>query len=995
MQATRKVVPRKEQWNRKKQNETLGWTMASTMGSTMESTMGSTMESTMESTMASTMTSTTTPTTSHRAIDRRNDIPTSTKKTMYIKQRKPLQKRAPTPPIRYKLRDSSKNTSTNANTSGSGNNRAGSNRYRRGIRRHRSSAGTHESTKPNVPSTVDLRQRRRSATTSRLRDRRPSSKSASSATSKDRHKTSSNSSSSSSEDNILLEDLKKGDDNDGDASISLISMTEMIAADLCQMKNCKFENIGPDISAQTTKSKTTTNDKNRKMKSSSSGNASNKNSNSDSNIVFDMDVNALDFNNFQLRTSSKNTANKSWLFNKRSKAKSWHYNSGSNSSYTSPPPASTPETRSLNSGSFLPTPPRNRSRTRGTVRVDSAMEDDQSSIETSSISEITPTGCAGFERGMGVSPRSRSPNYRPPSKEHRQPEELSLGQLFLSGMLSQCFPHGPVAGTEPQVTSTHHHNTLNNLNFHSTANAEAILKDGKTNGNSSGLLHQSNPVANNNKSNKNTEAINNKNNNGGAYQKNLEEEACSYIGNNCTDSYYHQAIDVSIAKPNNINPPVFADNTERYNQLVVGYVEDDEAKKQQPHRKYSRAWFRSKREVQKRLSNTKIVVPPQQPSPNTKRSGDHPASIAARRNMKAKSKDQQQRAKMDENHHNNVEVIWKKSKSFREHQMQNKKAQLLLCSNPHKAKMEEACPEKDSGAIGRLEPSSLASQRFALKPWFRPAGPRGKSKERKCSEKRQQDSKETALQLKSNSKQLPSVLTMVVCDTNRANHHKENENHAKHRRDLLHCTSSNKRSDTNQKQQEQLQFEYDDEEDNGDGDYRVLSIVGHHHQNDLRPTTPFFDDESDSTYGFTTFTTTSSSSKHEAPVESPLSVGTNSGNRIRAVETDVENDADDEDNSERDDDSRSSTDAAIDVPNWDGNDAVVYNVPITLPGRRRRSRRNAKGDIDYSKQDGKSKTTNTMKNNNDPSKKDQGESSPSSSNVVQPISPPRLRRMLV
>lgn len=329
------------------------------------------------------------------------------------------------------------------------------------------------------------------------------------------------------------------DEEDNDDNMSLLSMTGMIADDVCQMHNFLCENVGPD---------------NKK--------------NANKSAIMNMNVSVSSSNN--KRRGRKRTKKPVDL--------------DANTGY------GTPDTGSLNSG-FSQSPEGHRAKASSQMEV-------QVIDESDNISEITPTGCAGFEGKKTQHRRNASRSRK--NRTTERPKESSLPPDEFNVLLesvSKCLPSSDDVREIRRSCSDAH------IRFDKTR----------------GLL---------------------------------DPEFCdSYNSDGESQSFRNRYAPVrSTSVESAPGAPVFKNNLDRYNQLVVGRKKNDiPPATEKQHRKFTPGWFKSKRQANKSQKNTRII--PAHTVPEVHRAS-HQKSPAA----------------VDKIHGNvNFEVLWKQSKSFKNH----------------------------------------------------------------------------------------------------------------------------------------------------------------------------------------------------------------------------------------------------------------------------------------------------------------------------------------
>jgi hypothetical protein len=382
-----------------------------------------------------------------------------------------------------------------------------------------------------------------------------------------------------------------------DDNMSIISMTNLIAEDVCRLQNLRFDNIGPN----------TRRDDGR---------------NENQNLI-DMDVNVVDFRN-----------------NRNNKRRVQRTN--------------------------INNPNEHGTRATETVRVFDESDD---------ISEITPTGCVGFEarrRRQQRRARQNGDNITEPYSSHRlqkKPAEGPLGEFYES--MAECIAT-PEDFREIRRTLTDEPAPSNLVEF----DERSILK----NPNQSLCERR----------NRSFDEIDNSNRQDrrNISRSNSYSSYTSYLGN-------RGAISGSV-----VSAPAaaaFKNNSDRYNQLVIGLSEDQiRGPTEREYRKFSPAWYKSKREVNRLRNNTQIIEPQPQDTKGGKRA------------LYLKNQES-----VDEGCGNfNVEVAWKQSK-----QRKNSKGPAVESITIPPSKKE---PEQRT-------------------PFFKKLLKRGKSKERKRQQERRHE----------------------------------------------------------------------------------------------------------------------------------------------------------------------------------------------------------------------------------------------------------------
>jgi hypothetical protein len=346
------------------------------------------------------------------------------------------------------------------------------------------------------------------------------------------------------------------DEEDNDDNMSLLSLTGMIAEDVCQMQNILCENVGPDIKENANKSAIM----NMNVSVSSSNNKRRGRQRTKKPVY--LDVNQIKTNSFS----------------------AWNDHPELAAGY------GTPDTGSLNSG-FSQSPEGHRAKASSQMEV-------QVIDESDNISEITPTGCAGFE-GKKTQRRHDASRSRK-NRAAERPKESSLPNDEFNVLLesvSKCLPSSDDVREIRRSCS------------------DAQIRFDKT----KGLL---------------------------------DSDFCdSYNSDGESQSYSHRYATVqSTSAERAPGAPVFKNNLDRYNQLVVGRKRNGiPPTTEKQHRKFTPGWFKSKRRVNKSQKNTHII--PAHKTPEVHKAS-HQKSPAA----------------VDEIHGNvNFEVLWKQSKSFKNH----------------------------------------------------------------------------------------------------------------------------------------------------------------------------------------------------------------------------------------------------------------------------------------------------------------------------------------
>jgi len=383
---------------------------------------------------------------------------------------------------------------------------------------------------------------------------------------------------------------------DDDDNMSLISMTRLVADDVCQLDNCRYENIGPDIRPQ-------------------------------------LEIKVVDFKNRNIKPKSTSPRSKHGY--------------------------GTPETRSMNSGSQ--SPEGNRI---GTKPSSSRMEV-QELDESDNISDITPTGCAGWDTHRHRENRELQASGR--RKKSTRGEKSSIATKSTSSDPSPGCCDDDISPKRPQQnrskdvsseepfrefiesisaclpTSNDFQQIHQSLSTHAQSKFDGLDKSGILS------IHKN---ENGGESACNTQPqLCERNRSFDGVGSNLSfDEANSLISSRSFDTLrsYNSLYGGSIVSAP--ATPFFKDNTDRYNQLVIGLAPDrDLSESQKHHRKFSRAWFKSKREIEQRQRNTKII--PQQDG------------TLGKKNV-ATSKSKRRSSKSFATHETtNFEVIWKPSSS--------------------------------------------------------------------------------------------------------------------------------------------------------------------------------------------------------------------------------------------------------------------------------------------------------------------------------------------
>ncbi len=321
--------------------------------------------------------------------------------------------------------------------------------------------------------------------------------------------------------------------DDDDDNMSLISMTNLIADDVCRLQNCKYENIGPSIT-----------------NGQSKGNES---------AIIDMNVNVKGKRNHRQQNHTT----------RASKPKKQHSSSGV---WVNKPPLltdyQTSDTGSMTSRSLSRSPQHSRR----TMSIN---------YESDSISEITPPRCAAFDIDRRENSKSGQKSGKKSGQKQSNPEETF--REFLSSVAT-CLPTAgdfqhvqksfSDAQTKFEITNQHGlflHNHIQGQN----------------------LCHNPNLCNNQDNGKANLKSIAGKN----------KHSMLLKHGNDILDSN-------SVTSASSL--PYFRNNSDRYNHLVNGReLAFLQASNDQKQRKFSRSWFKSRRESNKRRNNTNVVLPQQ------------------------------------------------------------------------------------------------------------------------------------------------------------------------------------------------------------------------------------------------------------------------------------------------------------------------------------------------------------------------------------------------
>jgi hypothetical protein len=357
------------------------------------------------------------------------------------------------------------------------------------------------------------------------------------------------------------------DDEGNDDNMSLISMTGMIADDVCQMHNFLCDNIGPD---------------NKK--------------NANKSAIIDMDVSVM---NSESKSRSDNRRRGRQRTKKPMGVDANPIKSDSFAVWDNQPRSAagygTPDTGSMNSG--LSQSPEGH-RTKSSSQMEVQVIDD-----SDNISEITPTGCVGFEGKKTQHRRNASRSRKNRTTGRSQESSLHPDEFHeLLESVSKCLP------------------TSDDVREIRRSCSDAQIRFDKK-----GTL--------------------------------LDPDFCdSYNSDGESQSYSHRygnndngpVRSTSIVSAPAV--PVFKNNLDRYNQLVVGRIKNDTPPTIERQRRiFTPGWFKSKRHVNKRRNNTRIIPPQGAPDVRYTSHQKRPAAV-------------------DEIHGNvNFEVLWKQSKSFKNH----------------------------------------------------------------------------------------------------------------------------------------------------------------------------------------------------------------------------------------------------------------------------------------------------------------------------------------
>ncbi len=376
-------------------------------------------------------------------------------------------------------------------------------------------------------------------------------------------------------------DIIADEEGDVDDNMSLISMTNLIADDVCQLQNCRFENIGPDIQQRDVKKEYKT----LKPRDSRNGNFGNEN------------------------TTKRTTSNTT----RRDRNSELPNPKKTHAAYTvwdNHPPLDTteygtPDTGSLTSG---------QSRSSGEHRA--SQIEFEVVDESDSISEITPTGCAVIDarnkerhKAKQKNARKRTSNqgYSDKNRKELSPEE-NLHELLVS--MAACLPYlGDSKDIRRSVSDAQ-------TKFDSIDTKAFLQRTGITN-----QCCEPNQTSNL------------------SYTRGTEINGSSIPYRN-----FDFASGSIASAP---ATPLFKNNLDRYNKLVIGLMESDDELStmvdERQIRKFSPSWFKTKREINKRRNNTQIIQPPATDHKKSKVPGNMVPGGA------------------------NVEVVWKQSRSFKEH----------------------------------------------------------------------------------------------------------------------------------------------------------------------------------------------------------------------------------------------------------------------------------------------------------------------------------------
>lgn len=288
-------------------------------------------------------------------------------------------------------------------------------------------------------------------------------------------------------------------DDNPDDNISLISMTGLIADDVCQLQNLCFENIGPDIR--------------------------------------------------QHNNESKKTVPVIRPF----------------AGY------GTPETQSMNSDEEVPPP--------SSQQMEVKVIDEDSD----NISEITPTGCAGFEVGR--------------AERRRRNKRNNITTYESNNRATGCYGNEIKSTRSPNPDDSFHGMLVSMVTCVPSPDyvrdirrsfSDEQIGTGTTSTDSRGIFLDDNTEHENRRTTRSVD---------GSYSKNNS----TYYGNHCKSRFGNRGPVPSSIVSAPATSAVFKNSSDRYNQLVVGPMntnlngERTPSNDERQHRKYTPSWFKSKR----------------------------------------------------------------------------------------------------------------------------------------------------------------------------------------------------------------------------------------------------------------------------------------------------------------------------------------------------------------------------------------------------------------